>query len=99
MKVTLLETEMTMWPPNTRHYVDEDGQHYAVHSDAAESIDPALVVPPEIARNVHTIIPCPTTIVLCDERGIASSLDALHTAEPCTSHEDALVAAGFEVQS
>lgn len=85
-----------MWAPGTRLYRAEDGQHYAVHADALIPPDD-LGIPPEIARNIHTILPCESSIVACDDRGSAPTLTPIFVSAPCTSHEDTLAAAGFEV--
>lgn len=39
----------------------------------------------------------PTVIVSCNEEGIPLSLTPLHTFPPGTSHEDALIQAGYEI--
>lgn len=96
---------MRRWPPNTRLYVDESGQHYAVHADGGLSggqqntLNAALdeLGQPAVKSGMHTIIMCETTIVACDENGIAPDLTPMCTCPPGTSHEDALAAAGFEV--
>ena len=87
---------MKRWPPGTRLYEAEDGQYYAVHADAPIPLDD-LGIPPEIARNIHTILPCESTIVACDDRGVAAVLEPMFTADAGTSHEDTLAAAGFEI--
>ncbi len=98
MKVVLLQTDMKRWPPGTRHYRDESGQHYAVHADTeAGAVAASMNLPEGIARNIHTVLPCATTIVACDERGTAESMDAIYKGPAGTSHEDALAAAGFEL--
>lgn len=96
MKVVLLDTDMSMWAPGTRLYQAEDGQHYAVHADALPPVDD-IGIPEEIKRNMHTILPCESSIVACDDRGSAPTLDPIYVAAPGTSHEDTLAAAGFEI--
>lgn len=87
---------MRMWAPGTRLYRAEDGQHYAVHADALPPVED-LGIPPEIARNMHTILPCHSSIVACDDRGSAPTLDPVYVADPGTSYEDTLAGAGFEI--
>ncbi len=105
MVVTQVDRPMRRWPPNTRLYVDESGQHYAVHVDAGLSagqenaVNAALsdLGQPMVKSGMHTIMLCDTTIVACDENGIAPDLTPMSTCPPGTSHENALAAAGFEI--
>lgn len=105
MVVTQVDKPMKRWPPNTRLYIDESGQHYAVHADEGLStgqesaVNAALAAlgQPMIRSGMHTIMLCDTTIVACDENGIAPDLTPLHSSAPGTSHEDALAAAGLEI--
>jgi len=103
--VTQVDKPMRRWPPNTRLYVDEAGQHYAVHADGGLSAGQQRAVDfalgdlglPAVKSGMHTIVLCETTIVACDENGIAPELTPMCTCPPGTSHEDALVAAGLEI--
>lgn len=105
MVVTQVDKPMRRWPPGTRLYVDESGQHYAVHADEGVSagqqntLNAALndLGQPMVKSGMHTIIMCDTTIVRCDENGIAPNLTPMCTCPPGTSHEDALAAAGLEI--
>lgn len=105
MLVTQVDKPMRRWPLNTRLYVAESGQHYAVHADAGltagqeNALNAALndLGQPAVKSGMHTIIMCDTTIVACDENGIAPDLTPLHSFAPGTSHEDALAAAGLEI--
>lgn len=105
MVVTQVDKPMRRWPPNTRLYVDDSGQHYAVHVDAGLSAGQENAVNaalgdlglPAIKSGMHTIVLCDSTIVACDENGIAADLMPMCTCPSGTSHEDALAAAGLEI--
>lgn len=98
MKIVLLQNDLKRWPPGTRLYRDEAGQHYAVHADVTPGdVFKAMNLPEEVARNIHTVLPCATTVVPCDERGAAETMDAIYKGPPGTSHEDALAALEYEV--
>lgn len=105
MVVTQLDTPLPMWPSNTRLYVDESGQHYAVHVDSGLSVGQESALnaaledlgEPLVNSGMHTVVPCETTVVACDENGIAPDLTPLCTCPAGTSHEDALAAAALEI--
>lgn len=107
MNITQLDTAMTMWPPNTRHYVADDGQHYAVRADPSvpstfqSAVDQTLadLGQPSVSSGEHTIIACPTTIVACNADGIPADLTPLYIYPAGTTCEQALAAAGFEITS
>lgn len=100
MQITHVPNDMPQWPPTTRLYVDENGQHYAVHVDEGMPGVLASVVaglPADIQAGLHNIMICHTTVVLCDENGVVSSLDVFHASAPGTPHRIALQELGFDV--
>ena len=92
---------MSPWGAGVEHYRLDDGSHVAVSVDvgpnerAQQFIAETLGV---IGGTIHRYDIEPTVIIACDEAGVATSLDRLHTFPPGTSHEDALAAAGYTMR-
>lgn len=100
MRVTHVQNDMPQWAPNTRLYVDDAGQHYAVYVDEGMPGVLASVVgglPADVQAGLHNVMICNTTVVLCGPNGAASSLDVFHASAPGTPHRIALQEIGFDV--
>lgn len=103
MIVTLVDSEMSSWTPDTRHYLAADGTHLAVSVQAnlteqtIQYIEEALAAAelPKLEGGAYAIVASPTTVIECNDEGIALSMTPLHTFPPGTSHEDALAQAGY----
>jgi len=102
--VTLLSPDpevASTWPPTTRHYEVDDGTWLLVEVDEdgptpvmqayAEQVPVGLVPKPT------TYVRRPTVILPAGRKGFALSLDVLHRFDPGTSHETALLSAGYEI--
>jgi len=105
---TQVDRDMSFWAPETRLYSISDGSYLAVTVDPGvptpeveEVLDEALAAldAPSIASGKNLIQISPTVILPCTDEGFAIDLTPLHTFEPGTSHEDALTAAGYEVNA
>jgi hypothetical protein len=98
----LLDTDMSAWAPVTKHYqagdtylavtVDEGLTH-----EVAGYVDQTLTAmgQPALQVGACTILTSPTVILECLADGAPIDLTPDHVSPPGTSHEDALVAAGY----
>lgn len=102
----LMDTDMSMWAPGTRHYQTDDGHNFAVQVNA-ELTDAAKVYVNQVLEELgappidvptpfrNRVTPQPTVIIECNADGGSIDLTPLHHFPPGTSHEYALVAAGY----
>ena len=107
---TLVDSVMDTWAPDTRHYVTDDGQHFAIHvydgidAQTSQYIDETLAEMgmPVLADGSNTIVVSPTTVNVCTKDGLPigdSIPEPLHTFDPGTSHVDALALMGYTITS
>lgn len=99
---TRLDTVMDTWAPTTFHYAISDGTYVAVEVDDSgptEAMQAYVeqVNTLEVTPMPMTYTPRPTVIIAATEDGRAVNLTRLHEFPPGTSHDDALIRAGFEV--
>lgn len=97
-----LDTDMSHWPPGTRHYSVGDGTYIAVDDDSEQycgaMADCIEKVPRELTGKPMHYVKRPTVIIACDGNGYTASLDRLHTFPPGTTCEQALHAAGYTIE-
>lgn len=110
MNITLQDTEMGGWPPDTRHYRAADGTNYAVivHGDidaatqalveaVIEELDGPMPEGMSVPIEQYRVVPQPTVIIPCAANGQPIDLTPAWTFPPGTSAADALAAAGYEI--
>jgi len=81
------DVNLAHWAPGTRFYSTDDGRHFVVCVDETEA-------PP---GSKLRIIKQPTVILYTDENAVATDLEVDFTFDPGTGHEDAVLAAGFDI--
>lgn len=105
---TLQDTDMSTWADGTRHYLTDDGRHFAV--EATILADGASVIPVGAQPMINELLTLvgdgraalkqimrPTVIFECTDDGLAIDLTPLWTFAAGTTHEDALAMAGYAV--
>lgn len=93
----LPDTYMGNWSPGTRHYAISDGTYVAVEVDSGITPEMAAAVQQVAGAALLNYAPRPTVIISVNSEGNATSLERLHTFPPGTTHEDALIQAGYEI--
>lgn len=114
MKAHQTDVPMDTWGPGVTHWAAGDKFYAVMVDDVTDGKLPKFLTGAleEIAQftdldvRSHQILPRPTTLVRCDENGVAIDADTATPAvellteyefPPGTSAEDALTAAGYEV--
>lgn len=104
---TKLATDLSIWPPTTFHYqiddgtwvlveVDDAGPNLAMQSYVAQVTQmEAGTLNPEVLPKPITYVQRQTVILPATEDGCAISLEPLFRCDPGTSHNDALIQAGY----
>lgn len=103
---TLITADPPGWAPVTKHYRTEDSKDFAITvyggipPSVVPLIDQALAESgaPSLISGQHQIVAEPTTVVSCNADGTAIELTPIATFPSGTSHENALVEMGYEVQ-
>lgn len=95
--MTLLDTDMSHWGNNVRHYQLQNGfvavsVDSGVNGETKALIDDTLTAlgVPTLDSGVYKIVVEPTVIIGCNSVGVANDLTPLRTFPPGTSHEDAI---------
>lgn len=76
------------WPPGTKFYSTDDDKHFVVIADLVEYP----------SGGAFDIIRQPTKILYTDETGHPGDLVPDFTFDPGTTHEDAIINAGFSFE-
>ena len=90
MKAVELDTDMSGWPPGTKHFRMPDGSYVAVEYDTANTEKFDGYVDEVTQGAAHRYAPRPTAVIACDENGCATSLDRLYTFKPGVPHDEVM---------
>lgn len=99
----LMCTDLSWAADGTRHYALNDGTHLLVEASTSSVPSGAEPMVQELLTVLGTDLMStkqvvrPTIIFTANEEGLPLSMTPLHTFPPGTSHEDALIQAGYEI--
>lgn len=83
----LTDIDLAAWGPGARFFSATDGTYFVVQADLAD-----------YSHLLDTIVRQPTTILYTDATAHPEDLTVDFESPPGTTHEDALVAAGYTLE-
>lgn len=83
----ITDVDLAAWGPGHKFYSASDGTYFVVHADLDD-----------YSHLSDTIVRQPTVILHTDAAAYPLDMDVDHRFEPGTTHEDAVIGAGYTLE-